>query len=46
VSQASKPSSLVDALQEVSQFFKGTGKSIVLFTVREILDEELAAKLA
>jgi len=35
-----------DALTEVSQFFKRSGKVIVPLTVREILDEELARKLA
>jgi hypothetical protein len=35
-----------DALTEVSQFFKRTSKVIVPFTVREILDQTLAAKLA
>jgi len=35
-----------DALEEVSLFFKRTGKVIVALTVREILDEELAQKLA
>jgi hypothetical protein len=31
---------------EISQFFKRTGKVIVALTVREILDEEIAQKLA
>jgi hypothetical protein len=35
-----------DALSEISQFFKRTGKVIVALTVREILDEEIARKLA
>ena len=35
-----------DAMTEISQFFKRTGKVIVPLTVREILDEELAKKLA
>ncbi|MGP8200053.1 MAG: DNA methyltransferase [Limisphaerales bacterium] len=35
-----------DALTEVSQFFKRTGKIIIPLTVREILDEEIARKLA
>ena len=35
-----------DALREISAFFKRTGKSIVPFTVREILDDLIAAKLS
>ncbi len=35
-----------DALVEISQFFKRSGKVIVPLTVREILDEEIAQKLA
>ena len=35
-----------DALQEISGFFKRTGKVIVPLTVREILDEQIAMKLA
>jgi len=35
-----------DALTEVDRFFKQTGKAIVPLTVREILDEEIARKLA
>lgn len=35
-----------DALVEVNRFFKQTGKVIVPLTVREILDEEIARKLA
>lgn len=35
-----------EAEREVGAFFKRTGKSIVLFTVRDILDEQLARKLA
>jgi hypothetical protein len=35
-----------DALTEASQFFKRTGKIIIPLTVREILDEEIARKLA
>ena len=34
-----------DAMTEISQFFKRTGKVIVALTVREILDEEIAQKL-
>jgi hypothetical protein len=35
-----------DAKTEISRFFKQTGKVIVPFTVQEILEEELAHKLA
>ncbi len=35
-----------DALTEISSFFRKSGKVIVPLTVREILDEELAQKLA
>ena len=35
-----------DALIEISRFFKQTGKVIVALTVREILDEQIAHKLA
>ena len=35
-----------DAMTEVSQFFKRSGKIIIPLTVREILDEEIARKLA
>lgn len=35
-----------DAEREAGAFFKRTGKTIVLFTVRDILDEQLARKLA
>ena len=35
-----------DALKEIDAFFRKSGKVIVPFTVREILDEHLAAKLA
>ena len=34
-----------DAETEVQSFFKRTGRSIVLFTVRQILDEEIAMRL-
>jgi DNA modification methylase len=36
----------IDALTEVSQFFKRSGKIIIPLTVREILEEEIARKLA
>jgi hypothetical protein len=35
-----------DALRETDAFFRKCGKVIVALTVREILDEELAKKLA
>ena len=37
---------LRDALTEVDRFFRQTGKAIVPLAVREILDEEIARKLA
>jgi hypothetical protein len=35
-----------DALKEIDAFFRKSGKVIVPLTVREILDEHLAARLA
>lgn len=35
-----------DAIKEIDAFFRKSGKVIIPFTVREILDEHLAAKLA
>jgi hypothetical protein len=35
-----------DALTEIDAFFRRTGKVIVALTVREILDEGIARKLA
>lgn len=35
-----------DAMTEISSFFRRTGKSIVPFTVREILEDQIAQKLA
>ena len=35
-----------DAEREADAFFRRTGKSIVLFTVNDILNEQLARKLA
>jgi len=35
-----------DALDEIGRFFKQTGKVIVALTVKEILDEQIAMKLA
>jgi hypothetical protein len=35
-----------DAISEIGAFFKKTGKSIVALTVKDILDEKIAYKLA
>ena len=35
-----------DALREIDAFFRKSGKAIVALTVREILDEQIARKLA
>lgn len=35
-----------DALREIDAFFRKSGKVIVALTVQEILDEEIAKKLA
>lgn len=35
-----------DAFREIGRFFQQTGRVIVALTVREILDEEIARKLA
>jgi hypothetical protein len=35
-----------DALREIGRFFRKSGKSIIALTVREILDEQIARKLA
>ena len=35
-----------DALREIDAFFRKSGKVIVALTVREILDEQIAKKLA
>ena len=35
-----------DALREIDAFFRKSGKTIIALTVREILDEEIARKLA
>jgi hypothetical protein len=35
-----------DALHEIGAFFKKTGKTIIALTVRDILDEQIAYKLA
>lgn len=35
-----------DALREIDGFFRKSGKAIIALTVHEILDEEIARKLA
>ena len=35
-----------DAMREADAFFRRTGKSIILFTVQDILEAQLAQKLA
>ena len=35
-----------DAMSEIQAFFKKSGKVIIPFTVKEILDEQIAHKLA
>ena len=35
-----------DALSEIQAFFKKSGKSIIALTVKDILDEQIALKLA
>jgi hypothetical protein len=35
-----------DALSEIQAFFKKTGKSIIALTVKDILEEQIALKLA
>ena len=35
-----------DALTEIQRFFKQTGKIIIALTVQEILEEQIAMKLA
>ncbi len=35
-----------DALSEIQAFFTKTGRSMVTFTVKEILEEQIARKLA
>ncbi len=35
-----------DALREIDGFFRKSGKAIIALSVREILDEEIARKLA
>ena len=35
-----------DALTEIQRFFKQTGRVIVALTVREILEDEIAMRLA
>jgi len=35
-----------DAIGEIQSFFKKSGKSIIAFTVKDILEEQIAYKLA
>ena len=35
-----------DSLREIDAFFRKSGKAIIALTVREILEEEIARKLA
>ncbi len=35
-----------DALREIDRFFRQSGKAVIALTVREILDEAIARKLA
>ena len=35
-----------DAIREIGRFFKQSGKTIIALTVRDILDEQIAMKLA
>jgi hypothetical protein len=35
-----------DAMSEIQAFFKKTGKSIIALTVKDILEEQIAYKLA
>ena len=35
-----------DALREIDAFFRKSGKAIIALTVHEILEEEIARKLA
>ncbi|MFH1419271.1 MAG: hypothetical protein ABII12_13420 [Planctomycetota bacterium] len=35
-----------DALREIDAFFRKSGRAIIALTVRKILDEEIARKLA
>lgn len=35
-----------DAMSEIQSFFKKTGKTIIALTVKDILDEQIAYKLA
>jgi len=37
---------ITDAMSEIQAFFKKTGKSIIALTVKDILDEQIAYKLA
>ncbi len=35
-----------DAMSEIQSFFKKTGKTIIALTVKDILEEQIAYKLA
>jgi hypothetical protein len=41
-----KPVSNSNAMSEIQAFFKKTGKSIIALIVKDILDEQIAYKLA
>ncbi len=41
-----KKSDTGDAIAEIQAFFKKTGKTIIALTVKDILDEQIAYKLA
>jgi hypothetical protein len=41
-----KPTSDSDCLSEIQAFFKKTGKTIIALTVKDILDKQIAYKLA
>jgi ribosomal protein S6 len=43
---AKKPASNSDAISEIQAFFKKTGEIIRAITVKDILDEQIAYKLA
>jgi hypothetical protein len=43
---AKKPTSDSNAMSEIQSFFKKTGKTIIALTVKDILDEQIAYKLA
>jgi hypothetical protein len=43
---AKKLTSDSNAISEIQAFFKKTGKTIIALTVKDILDEQIAYKLA